>query len=100
MLQIMTTREGHTPRYITTDHWIQESIKQIFIIQFWAVWGSWGCREKKSQTALSMLLLRSIFLCFQGQKIILEKIKKNPSVRTEKLHNMNPRKILKKYIKE
>ena len=47
------------PRYSTTDHWIQESIKRIHI-QFWAVLGSGGCREKKIQTAISMLRL----ICF------------------------------------
>ena len=57
------------PRYSTTDHWIQESIKRIFSSGlFWAV----GAAEKKRQTAISMLLLRPVFLCFKGQKIILE----------------------------
>ena len=39
------------PRYSTTDHWIQESIKQIINSGlFWAV----GAGEKKIQTAISM----------------------------------------------
>ena len=34
----------HTPKYSTTDHWIQESIKQIINSGlFWAV----GAAEKK-----------------------------------------------------
>ena len=37
----------------------------------WAVLGSWGCREKKIQTAISMQLLRPVFLCFHGQKNFL-----------------------------
>ena len=55
------------PRFSIRDHWIQESIKQIFKSGlFWAV----GAAKKKIQTAISMLLLRSVFLCFHGQKKI------------------------------
>ena len=55
------------PRYSTRDHWIQESLKWIFNSGlFWAV----RAAEKKIQTAISMLLLRAVFLCFQGQKKI------------------------------
>ena len=43
----------------------------IMNFQFRAVWGSRGCREKKIKTAKSMLLLRAILICFQGQKEIL-----------------------------
>ena len=32
--------------------------------QFWAVLGSRGCREKKIQTAISMILLRAVFFMF------------------------------------
>ena len=47
---------GHVPKYSTTDHWIQESIKRIFNSGlFWAV----RAGEKKIQTAISMLLLRT-----------------------------------------
>ena len=50
-----------TPRYIIRDHWIKDSIKQIFNSGlFWAVWAA----EKKIQTVISMLLLRTVFLCF------------------------------------
>ena len=52
-----------SPRYSTTDHWIQESIKQIFNSGlFWAV----GAAEKKIQTAISMLLLRAVFYVFRS----------------------------------
>ena len=38
-------------------------------IQFWSVLGSRGCRErKKSQTAISMLLLRAVFYVFMGKR--------------------------------
>ena len=33
-------------------------------IQFWAVLGSGGCREKKIKTAISMLLFKSFFFMF------------------------------------
>ena len=48
-------------------------LRHIFNMNFqsWTVLGSQGCKEKKIQTAISMLLLRPVFLCFQGQKIIL-----------------------------
>ena len=36
--------------------------------QFWAVLSSWGCREKKLQTAISMQLLRSVFYVFIVKK--------------------------------
>ena len=53
------------PRYNTRDYWMQESIKQILnSALFWAVRAEW----KKIQTAISMLLLRSVFLCFRGRK--------------------------------
>ena len=49
------------PRYSTTDHWIQESIKRIFNSGlFWPV----GAAEtKKMQTAISTF--EASFLCFQ-----------------------------------
>ena len=34
----------------------------------WAVLGYQGCREKKIQTAISMLLLRPVFYVFMGKK--------------------------------
>ena len=34
----------------------------------WAVLGYQGCREKKIQTAISMLLLRPVFYVFVGKK--------------------------------
>ena len=39
---------GDNPRYSTTDHWIQESIKRIFNFGlFWAV----GTAEKKNENS-------------------------------------------------
>ena len=58
----------------TTDHWIQESMKQIINSGlFWAVHR--GCREKKSKLPyVHMQLLRSGFLCIHGQKTSLKNI--------------------------
>ena len=50
-------------------------------MKFWAVYGSWGFREKKLPTAISMQLFELVFSTFCGQK-------KNLSVRIEKLHKM------------
>ena len=72
----------------TRDRWIRESIKRIHI-QFWAVLGSQGCTEKKIQTSISMLLLKSVFLCF-GQKKF--EFKKNHcSDCSKRLHNIKVR---------
>ena len=57
---------SYMTRNSTTDHWTQESIKRIFNSGlFWAV----GAAEKKIPTAISMLLLRSVFYVFMAQKI-------------------------------
>ena len=62
--------------------------------QFLAALGSWGRREKKKlQTAIIMLLLRSVFLCVHGQKSFIFIFFKYCSVRTKKLHKMKVRKI-------
>ena len=47
------------PRYSTTDHWIQESIKRIFNSGLF-----WAAAEKKQ----CMLLLRSVFFMFSWPK--------------------------------
>jgi hypothetical protein len=46
-----------------------------------------------------MQLFRVVFLCFQGQTIIFKFFQKDPSVRTEKLHNIKLRKYKKDYKK-
>ena len=53
--------------------------RHIFDMNFHslAVLGSQGCREKKIQTTISMLLLRSSFLCFHGHKKIYIAWRKN-----------------------
>ena len=59
---------GQIPRYSTTDHWIQESIKWIFNSGlFWAV----RAAEKKISTAISMQLFEVFFFLFCGQKVFL-----------------------------
>ena len=60
----------------------------------WAVLGSQGCREKNIQTAISMLLLRAVFLCVHWQKICKKNLK-YCSVRTKKLHCIKVKKVLK-----
>ena len=53
----------------------------------WAVLYSRGCKEKKIQTSISMLLLRPVFFyVFMGKFIF--SFCKYPSVRSEKLHDM------------
>jgi hypothetical protein len=37
-------------------------------MKFWAVLGSWCCREKKLPTAISMQLFGVVFSTFSGQK--------------------------------
>ena len=56
---------GHVPKYNTTDHWIQESIKRIFNS---GLFRAVGAAEKKMQTAISMLLLRADFYMFSRAK--------------------------------
>ena len=56
-------------RYSTTDHWIIYKTND----QFWADWGSRGCRERKVQTAISLQLLRSVFIMFSRLKNIFKK---------------------------
>ena len=64
-LQIL--KQCFKPRYSTTDHCIQESLKQICNSGLFL--GNQGYREnKKIQTAISMQLLRAVFLSFHGQK--------------------------------
>ena len=62
------TRSMTGPGYCTTDHGtqLQESIYETDF-QFRAVLGGPGCREKKIQTAVSMLLLRSVFYVFMAK---------------------------------
>ena len=55
-------------------------------VNFWAVLGSWGYREKNLPTATSMQLFGVVFSVFWSQKIILS---------TEKLHNIKFKEILK-----
>ena len=52
---------------------VEQSLSKLFTADtlktdagFWAVLGIRGCREKL-QTAISMLILRTVFLCFHGQ---------------------------------
>ena len=53
--------------------------------------GQWGAAEReKIQTAISMLLLRAVFLCFHFQNCFFFKC---CSVRTKKLHKMKLKKI-------
>ena len=54
------------PRYNTTDHLIQESIKQM-VFNSGLFWPVGAVKKKEIQTAMSMLILRSDFLCFHGQ---------------------------------
>ena len=56
--------EPPMPRYSTTDHWMQESIKR-------SVLGSQGCREKKKLNCHKYATFEASFLCFHGQKNIL-----------------------------
>ena len=49
----------------TRDGWIKEFIKKE--MKFWAVLGSWGCREKNLPTAISMQLFGVVFPTFCGQ---------------------------------
>jgi hypothetical protein len=58
------------------QRWLDKRICKTEM-KFWAVLGSWGCREKKLPTG------------------VLNFLKKYPSVRTKKLHNSKLRKILK-----
>ena len=49
---------AYAPKYSTRDHWLQESTKRIFNSGlFWAV-------RAAEKTAISMLLLRSVFYVF------------------------------------
>ena len=64
-LQIL--KQCFKPRYSTTDHWIQESIKRISNSGlFWAV----GAAEKKNSKLpfTNMQLLRSFFYVFMVKK--------------------------------
>ena len=71
-------------RYSTTDHWIQESIKQVVSFGlFWAV----RAAEKKMETAICMLLLRSFFYVFTAKKNS-KFFKKYCSVLTKKLRSI------------
>ena len=80
-LQIL--KQCFKPRYSTTDHWIQESIK--WIINSGLFLGSQGCREKKkNQSAISMQLLRSVFFMFSLTKNLFSFLKKNIVVSTLK----------------
>ena len=55
----------YTPKYSTTDHWIQESIKGIFNFGlFWAV----GTAEKNPNCPKYATFEVSFILCFHGQK--------------------------------
>ena len=54
------------PRYSTRDHCIQDSILGCF--------GQSGLQRKKIQTAISMLLLRSVLFVFMARKNISFKI--------------------------
>jgi hypothetical protein len=40
-------------------------------MKFWAVLGSWGCREKNLPTAISMQLFEVVLSTFCGQKTFL-----------------------------
>ena len=59
-------------------------------MKFWAVLGSRGCKEKKLPTAISMQL-------FVSKKKIIKIIKNYFSIRTEKLHSIKTKKILKNF---
>ena len=86
---------GRIPRYSTTDHRIQESIKWIFNSGIYQAVGA--AEKKKIQTAISMLLLRPVFFyVFMAKKPFL---KKYCSIRTKKLHRIEVRKILKSFGK-
>jgi len=54
------------PRYSTTDHWIQESIKRIFSSGlFWAVG---GCREKQNPNCHKYATFEASFFMFSWPK--------------------------------
>ena len=57
------------PRYSTRDSLDMRIYKTD--IQFWVVLGSQGDREKKVQTDISMVLLRSVFFMFSWPDFVL-----------------------------
>ena len=61
---------SHAHRDIVQDKRLLDTRIYKRGIQFLAVLGSQYCREKKIQTAISMLLLRSVFNVFMAKKMI------------------------------
>ena len=60
-----TAEEYYYPRYSTTDHWIQESIKRIFNSGlFWTV----GAAEKKNPNCHKYATFEVSFLCFHCEE--------------------------------
>jgi hypothetical protein len=64
-------------------------------MKFWAVLGSRGCREKKTPNCHKYATFRGGFFQFLWAKKKFEFFKKYFSIRTEKLHSIKAKKILK-----
>jgi hypothetical protein len=68
-------------------------------MNFWAVLGSRGCREKKPPNCHKYASFWGGFFNFLWAKKNLDFFEKYFSIRTEKLHSIKPKKILKKIVK-
>ena len=81
------------------QRWLDKVIYKTEM-KFWAVLGSQGCREKNTPNCYKYATFWGGFFIFLWAKKSLEFKKKYFSIRTEKLHSIKTKKILKIFGKD